>query len=185
MHFPNLHRAISFAVQAHMGQDRKYSNIPYIAHPINVMQIVRSVTDDEAMLVAAILHDVVEDTPITIEEIFADFGERVGLLVADLTDVSNLGDGNRAHRKNIDREHTAAAHADAKTVKLADLIHNAESIVASDASFAIVFMREKEALLEVLKDGDRQLWERAQRTLQRFQEQGLQEHLDPSNTKLR
>jgi len=182
MRFPILHRAISYAVQAHMGQDRKYSKIPYIAHPINVMQIVRSVTDDEAILTAAVLHDVVEDTSTTIEEIYSEFGDRVGNLVADLTDVSKPEDGNRAYRKTLDREHTAAAHADAKTVKLADLIHNAESIIASDPNFAITFMREKEALLEVLKDGDAILWKRAQQTLQRFQEHELQKRLKPEDS---
>ena len=177
MTYPNLHRAIAFAVQAHMGQDRKYSKIPYIAHPINVMQIVRTVSDDEDMLVAAVLHDVVEDTPITIEAIFEEFGDRAGRLVADLTDVSKPEDGNRKLRKQLDKEHTAAAHADAKTVKLADLIHNAESITAADVDFSVVFMREKEALLEVLKEGDAGLWERARQTLQNYQESLLQEQL--------
>jgi len=181
MHFPDLHRAIDYAVQAHMGQDRKYSKIPYITHAINVMQIVRSVTDDEALLIAAVLHDVVEDTPINIEEIYSEFGQRVGNLVADLTDVSKPEDGNRASRKEIDRKHTAAAHADAKTVKLADLIHNAESIVASDANFAVRFMSEKEALLGVLKEGNTELWNRAQQTLQDYQENELQKRLNPDN----
>ena len=181
MHFPDLHRAINYAVQAHMGQDRKYSNTPYITHPINVMQIVRTVTDDEAMLVAAVLHDVVEDTSITSDEIYLEFGKHVGDLVADLTDVSKPEDGNRAYRKNRDCEHIAAAHADAKTIKLADLIHNAESIITNDPNFAIIFMREKEALLEVLKEGDTRLWERAQQTLQRFQAHELQKRLNTEN----
>jgi len=93
-----------------MGQDRKYSKVPYIVHPINVMQIVRSVTDDEAMLIAAILHDVVEDTAITIDEIYSEFGERVGDLVDDLTDVSKPEDGNRAYRKQLDRKNILQQH---------------------------------------------------------------------------
>lgn len=103
MHFPVLHRAISYTVKARMGQERKYTNTPYIAHPINVMQIVRSVSNDEAMLTAAVLHDVVEDTPITVEEVYSEFGERVSELVAELTDVSKPEDGNRAFRKALDR----------------------------------------------------------------------------------
>jgi len=175
--FPQLHRAIEFAVQAHSGQDRKYTEVPYISHPINVMLIVREVSDDESMLMAAILHDVVEDTPIGIEQVQSEFGDRVGALVADLTDVSKPDDGNRAERKRIDREHTANASADAKTIKLADLIHNAESIVVCDKHFARVFMREKEALLSVLKDGDQQLWTRAHETLLTYQNDELQQHL--------
>ncbi|MCL4141333.1 UNVERIFIED_CONTAM: hypothetical protein GTU68_006089 [Idotea baltica] len=148
-----------------MGQDRKYSKIPYIVHPINVMQIVRSVSDDEDMLVAAILHDVIEDTPTSIKEISAEFGDSVGSLVDDLTDPSKPEDGNRKDRKIIDREHTAAAQADAKTIKLADLIHNTDSIAGSDEHFARVFMRESEALLEVLKEGNPALLARAQQSL--------------------
>ncbi len=175
--FPALHVAIEFATHAHFGQDRKYTEIPYISHPINVMEIVRTVTDDEHMLIAAVLHDVVEDTPTTIEQINAKFGEQVALLVADLTDVSKSTDGNREQRKKKDREHTASACPDAKTIKLADLIHNAESIVRHDEHFAKVFMREKQALLQVLKEGNEQLWERAHAALQEYQNNLLQDQL--------
>ena len=177
MKFPILHRAVEFAVQAHMGQDRKYSNVPYIAHPIGVMQIVRSITDDECMLIAAVLHDVVEDTPITHAQICAEFGEHVGKLVADLTDVSTPENGNRETRKRLDREHTAKACVDAKTIKLADIIHNAESIIESDPHFAKVFMHEAEALLNVLTEGDSRLMQRANQLLRSYQEGLLQDRL--------
>ena len=92
------------------------------------MEIVQTVEHDEAMLAAALLHDVVEDTPVTIEEIQEIFGADVASLVDDLTDVSKPEDGNRKFRKALDREHSAQSSARAQTVKLADLISNGVDI---------------------------------------------------------
>ena len=156
-----VQRAIEFATQAHAGQARKYTGEPYITHPIEVMQIVSTVTDDPEVLAAAILHDVVEDTPATIMNIRIGFTPRVAELVSDLTDVSKPEDGNRATRKELDRQHTAKASPDAKTIKLADLISNSHSIVKDDPNFAKVYMKEKAALLEVLTEGNAELFRQA------------------------
>jgi len=106
------------------------------------------------MLAAAWLHDVVEDTGVTIETIRAEFGVEVAELVGWLTDVSRPEHGNRAHRKALDRAHSAAAPAEAQTVKLADLISNTRSIIAHDVSFAKTYLEEKRLLLEVMTKGD-------------------------------
>ena len=145
-----VQRAIEFATQAHAGQTRKYKGEPYINHPIEVMQLVSTVTDDPEVLAAAILHDVVEDTPATIMNIRIGFTPRVAELVSDLTDVSKPEDGNRAE---LDRQHSAQASPEAQTIKLADLISNSKSIMEHDPRFAKVYMREKSALLEVLVQG--------------------------------
>lgn len=113
------------------------------------------------MIAAAWLHDVVEDTPTSIDTIRDQFGEQVAALVADLTDVSRPEDGNRKARKAIDREHTAKASPNAKTIKLANLIDNTRNIVARDPDFAKVYLCEKRQLLEVLRDGDSVLWQMA------------------------
>jgi hypothetical protein len=76
------------------------------------------------------------------------------MLVLNLTDASRPQDGNRKARKAIDRERLAHAPVSAKTIKLADLIDNASSIVEHDKNFARIYLAEKEALLEVLDDGD-------------------------------
>ena len=161
-----MQRAVKFATQAHrrIDQRRKYSKQPYEVHLKSVADIVASVTDDEEMLAAAWLHDTVEDTPATIEDIEREFGEGVAGLVSDLTDVSRPGDGNRAVRKAIDRAHSARASARAKTVKLADLIDNCRDICSHDERFARVFLVEMAALLEVLDDGDPRLLRRARRS---------------------
>lgn len=162
-----VERAYVFAKGAHeaVGQLRKYSNDPYIVHPVEVAGIVQTVRHTDEMLAAAMLHDTVEDAGITIDEIHRVFGNEVACLAEMLTDVSKATDGNRAVRKAIDRDHTAQASRAAKTIKLADLISNSQSIVAHDPKFARVYLREKEALLDVLKDGDAALWGRANQLL--------------------
>lgn len=161
-------RAKRFAESAHASVDqrRKYSGEAYIEHPAAVVELVRSVPHTEAMVCAAWLHDVAEDTPRTLNDIQHEFGFEIATLVEMLTDVSKPGDGNRATRKAIDREHTAKACPQAKTIKLADLIDNTRSIVAHDPKFAKVYLAEKALLLEVLRDGDAVLWKLAHDSIQ-------------------
>lgn len=156
-------RAKDFATRYHGSIDhrRKYTGEPYITHPAAVVELVRSVPHTEAMICAAWLHDTVEDTPATLDEIERVFGGTVAALVEMLTDVSKPSDGKRAVRKAIDREHTAKASPEAKTIKLADLIDNTKSIAAHDPKFARVYLAEKALLLEVLKEGDAVLLEMA------------------------
>jgi (p)ppGpp synthase/HD superfamily hydrolase len=156
-------RARAFATEAHgaIDQRRKYTGEPYIVHPIAVAELVRSVPHTPEMIAAALLHDVVEDTPETLAEIETAFGAKVAELVGWLTDVSKPSDGNRRVRKHLDLLHTAEAPPDAKTIKLADLIDNTLTISRHDRSFWPVYRREKEALLQVLKEGDPTLWKRA------------------------
>ena len=78
--------AIAFAVQAHDGMRRKKSEAPYILHPMEAAVIVGTMTDDQNLIAAAVLHDVVEDAGVTIEEIEARFGKRVRELVASETE---------------------------------------------------------------------------------------------------
>jgi len=162
-----VHRAREFATQAHrrIDQRRKYSKQAYEVHLKAVADLVASATDDQEMIAAAWLHDTVEDTPATLGDIEREFGSGVAQLVADLTDVSRPGDGNRSVRKAIDRAHTAQASARAKTVKLADLTDNCRDICEHDERFARVFMVEMAALLEVLGEGEKRLYKKARATL--------------------
>ena len=154
--------AKKFATKAHKGQKRKYTSTDYIEHPAAVVEIVRSVEGHtEEMLAASWLHDVVEDCGIPISEIREEFGDDVASLVDWLTDVSKPTDGNRKKRKNLDLLHTATASPAAKTIKMSDLIDNTSSIVQYDPEFAKVYLEEKKALLDVLKEGDFRLWTRA------------------------
>ena len=151
-----VERAKVFATAAHaaVGQTRKYTGEPYVVHPMEVASLVESVGGTEAMVAAALLHDVLEDTGVTVDVLEEQFGSEVADLVLWLTDVSKPDDGNRSTRKALDRQHSAAAPAAAQTVKVADLISNTRSIVAHDPDFAKVYLEEKRLLLEVLTRAD-------------------------------
>lgn len=157
--------ALFFMYGAHKAveQKRKYTGECYSVHPIDVYQTLLyevGVTDHN-MLIAALLHDVVEDTGVSEEDIRTLFGDDVANLVSGLTDVSKPEDGNRETRKRIDREHTAKQGVRCKTIKLADLISNSNSITQYDKEFAKVYMAEKKLLLEVLKGGNEVLYQTA------------------------
>ena len=165
-------KATQLARKWHGDQKRKYTGEPYINHLINVSNAVNRVAKDlihgevgfsrQDMCQAAILHDIIEDTGATLAGVEKEFGPRVVELVEWLTDVSKPEDGNRAVRKAMDREHLAKAPPEAKTIKLADLIDNAHSILEHDPQFAKVFISEMAQLLDVLKEGDQKLLQEAQ-----------------------
>jgi len=156
-------KAEAFATRKHaeINHVRKYTGEPYINHPAEVVELVKSVQHTEEMIAASWLHDTVEDTNTTIEEIEAEFGLDVRIYVEGLTDVSKPEDGNRAARKALDRDHLAKQFPCVMTIKLADLISNGISITERDPNFAKVFLKEKRLLLGVLKDGNSELWKQA------------------------
>lgn len=144
-----------FAQAAHAatGQVRRYTGEQYIEHPAEVVALLKraGVTDD-AMLAAAWLHDVVEDTQVAVDLIRREFGGIVGLLVSQLTDQVPLSAGNRALRKRIERNRLSLCWAETKTIKCADLISNTRSIREYDPKFWPVYRAEALALLDVLRD---------------------------------
>jgi len=144
--------ALTYATAAHaaIGHMRKYTEDPYIVHPIRVAGIVRDYGGTDDMISAAYLHDVVEDTCITILNIETTFGSAIAAIVDGLTDISVPDDGNRATRKAMDRKHSAEATYEAQFVKCADIIDNASDIGEHDPSFNVVYCKEMVALLEVL-----------------------------------
>lgn len=154
-----VQRAFDYAADAHesIDQRRKYSDLPYIVHPVAVAMRVAALGGTAVMIAAALLHDVVEDTPVTIEQIYSEFGEEVGRMVAGLTDISKPEDGNRKTRKAMDAEHTRVQCADTHTVKLADIEHNYHDIVAQDPGFAPRWVGEKIILVEYCADGHPEL----------------------------
>ena len=157
-------RASELARREHtaINQRRKYSGDPYIVHPERVAQIVSTVTSDKVTIAAAWLHDVVEDTPVTIEEITEKFGSEVAEIVASVT---KIVDGKKMGREKaalININHAALGSSKAQTVKLADVIDNTSDIVGRDPEFAVVYLREKKMLLELLDKGNPELHQRAE-----------------------
>ena len=157
-----LERAIEFATKAHKGQFRKYTGEPYITHPLAVMEIVRGVPGHtQVMLVAAVLHDVVEDTDVSLMEIQEEFGNVVSDLVLHLTDISTPEDGNRLKRKRKDAQWYAQGSAEAQTIKVADFIDNTRDIAQNDPRFWEIYKMEKQYALDLLQLADTDLWHQA------------------------
>ncbi|MEQ9223993.1 MAG: HD domain-containing protein [Salinisphaeraceae bacterium] len=153
--------AWTFCRIAHAGQVRKYTGEPYETHPREVAQRVHEAGGDEVMIAAALLHDVVEDTCCTIQRLARFFPRPVAEMVGDLTDVPSEAPGNRRERKAADRARLAAAGPAVHTIKLADIGHNTENIVAHDPHFSRLYLRECALLLTVLDRGHRGLWRAA------------------------
>lgn len=157
-------QALDFARAAHGEQQRKYTEEPYIEHPVRVAEIVRSVPHTPEMICAAYLHDVVEDTPVSIGEIYQEFGDITGRLVEELTDEyvkAKYPHLNRRNRKQKEVERQATMGRAAKTIKLADVIDNTRDIVINDKDFAVKYIPEMESLVRVLKEGEDLLYQRA------------------------
>ena len=152
-----IQSAEMFAQQAHKDHKRKYTGDPYYVHLDEVRRIVKGAGGSEDMQAAALLHDTVEDTSVTSQDILKEFGPRIAKLVVELTDVSKPEDGNRAVRKGIDRDKLAGVSAEAQTIKYADLISNGKDIAQNDPKFAKVYMKEKADLLKVMTKGDSRL----------------------------
>jgi len=126
-----LDRAIIFAVHAHAGTERRGKGFPYIVHPMEAVEIVATITPDQELLAAAALHDTVEDTDVTVEELRAQFGERIASLVASESDVmpEGMSEEESWHsRKQAAIDRLAAASHDAKIVALGDKLSNMRAI---------------------------------------------------------
>jgi guanosine-3',5'-bis(diphosphate) 3'-pyrophosphohydrolase len=115
--------AALYAAKKHSGQKRKDDVTPYINHPLEVAALLADVggVTDEDLLVAALLHDVVEDTPTEPEEIASIFGAAVRGYVAEVTDDKSLP---KEERKRLQIEHAPSLSKGAKQIRLADKISN-------------------------------------------------------------
>ena len=158
----NYFVVLEFARQAHEGQKRKYTGDDYIIHPITVALMVQDNGGDQNMVLAALLHDVLEDTTVTHEELrtflYKTLGnsmdaEDVLQLVVELTDVYTteaFPELNRKKRKKEEAFRLAYASKRAKQIKEQDIKHNSESITKHDPAFAKVFLEEKELLMSYM-----------------------------------
>ena len=151
-------RAAAVARDAHKGQERKYSGRPYITHPGRVAaraSILPGAT--EALVAAAWLHDTVEDTDITLDDIKASFGEEIASIVDGLTnrfDKASYPDMNRKARKSAEHERLAKAPHEVKLLKVLDRIDNLREMSVEDEGFTKLYIRESRDLLIAVGDAD-------------------------------
>lgn len=167
--------ALNVATEAHASieQKRKYTGEDYITHPIAVAKIVKGAVPDSEMVAAAYLHDVIEDVyphnpKYSIDYIREIFGNRVALLVMELTNEFTKVKYpflNRKSRKDRENDRISKISNDAKTIKLADIIHNCGKEQHGDDGFREVYRKEKLEQLEYLAGGNPLLMDRAKRML--------------------
>jgi GTP pyrophosphokinase len=143
-----LRHAYAVAERAHLGQMRK-SGDPYITHPLAVAQILAELGMDTTTLVAALLHDTVEDTTYTMGQLNADFGSEVALLVDGVTKFEKVAYGDAAEVETY-RKMIVAAGIDVRVliIKLADRLHNMRTLDArSLASRARIALATEDVLI--------------------------------------
>ena len=126
-----LDKAIIFATKAHANVERRGKQFPYIVHPLEVVAIVSTLTSDQELLAAAALHDTVEDTSTTIEDIRREFGNRVARIVeseSDIYDPNLTAEQSWRARKQAAIERLKNAPIDVKMVALGDKLSNMRAI---------------------------------------------------------
>ena len=154
-------RLIATAAHGATGQRRKHSGIMYINHPQDVVNVLTTEMFGPAtrrMIAAAWLHDVVEDTHLSIDFIRAEFDTAIARMVYGLTNERPEG-MNRAERHAHNTKRLARCGEDVKSIKLADCIANMRDIIREDPKFAPTYLTEKRVLLdEALVGGCPVLW---------------------------
>lgn len=177
-----IEKVTDFAAKAHGDQQRKYIAEDYIHHPIRVMETCRMYTSSIPVLSAALLHDVLEDTPVTKDEML-DFllsvmnekeAKRTLQFVTELTDVyvkSAYPNLNRRSRKNKELQRLEKTSPEAQTIKYADIIDNVKAIGSDDNDFAPVYLKECKAILMRLDKGEPMLHKQALETIEKEMEE--------------
>ncbi len=126
-----LDKAIMFAVKAHSNTERRGKGFPYIVHPMEAMEIVSTITPDQELLAAAVLHDTVEDTDVTVEDIRREFSDRIAGIVASESDEMIAGKSEQEtwhDRKQAAIDRLAAESLDSKIVAMGDKLSNMRAI---------------------------------------------------------
>ncbi|MFK7779263.1 MAG: HD domain-containing protein [Gimesia sp.] len=133
LHSPVVEHAIRLSAVAHKSQKRKSSGIPYIAHPMSVCLILtKAGFHDETILAAAVLHDVVEDTDITFDQLTEEFSEEVVQYVKEMTEKKETSKGEKRSWHDRKQDHIEVmrnATLGARAIELADKLHNLEAML--------------------------------------------------------
>jgi (p)ppGpp synthase/HD superfamily hydrolase len=149
-----VEEAREFSRKAHEGQKRKYHGEEYFVHPERVAKVAQELDLPYQYVMAAYLHDTVEDTTVTIEEVKQRFGEEVANHVNWLTNPSKkFPNLKRDERKKMDREHLAKAPDQVKILKALDRIDNVKDMVMADPGFKKKYANESLLLAEALVAG--------------------------------
>jgi len=143
MRIQQITKAVLFATEAHEGQTRKYTGEPYITHPMAVAHIVSGFGGSIEQVIAAYLHDTVEDVKrVTHKIIDANFGADVALLVHGMTKHEYPEGTKRIDKKAAEAIRLAECDAGVQFIKCADIIHNSGTIIQHDVKFGALYLQE-------------------------------------------
>lgn len=126
-----INQAVEKATRLHDGQKRRDGELAYIIHPLSVALIISEYTQDEDVIIAAIMHDTIEDTPYVFAELERDFGERVANIVHGVTE-EHLHNGHQLswkEKKEATHKVLETASEESMLVRAADSIHNLYSLL--------------------------------------------------------
>lgn len=171
-----LEKIKDYAAKAHGDQRRKFADEPYINHPVRGMNICFPYSPGDSMPAAALLHDVLEDTAVTTEELsqflHSVFDQTTAAetmrLVEDMTDIytkQQYPQWNRRKRKAMELERMQKVSPDAQTIKYADIIDNTLDLKNAEPDFAKLFLFECKGLLKAMNDGNNELHQLAIKTV--------------------
>lgn len=163
-----LQKIRDFADRSHGDQLRKYTPDRYIVHPVRVMERLQQITNDPIILASALLHDVLEDTPTTAEDILEFLApllgrpaaEKTTKLIIELTDIyvkSAYPRLNRRERKQKEAERMSKVSAEAQTIKYADILDNSREIIYQDVDFAPIYLKESRQMIKAMTNGNTEL----------------------------
>lgn len=164
-------KVLAFVTKKHGPQKRKYTHEPYVNHLVRVALMVKDYTHDSRMVMAALGHDLLEDTACTVAELYQFLtgislhemdSDYICFLVKELTDVFTseaYPQFNRKTRKEMEAARLYEISPEAQTIKYADLIDNTTSIVEHGGGFAKVYLKEKKKILAHMNKGNLKLYQ--------------------------
>lgn len=167
---PFVREAEDFSDQAHSSIGQKYGDLPYSRHTQGVARRVARHIEDPEVVAAAHLHDTIEDTGVTQEQLALRFSPRTALLVFEVSAPEAAVGVRRAERTAAEAIRLAGVSADAKSIKCADVAENMEDIVTMNPGFARTYVPEKRALLGSLVGAHPELLREAAEAVERAEQ---------------
>ncbi|MBT1509431.1 HD domain-containing protein [Bradyrhizobium sp. SRL28] len=163
---PLVRKAHAFAAKAHAGVFRMFSGEPYVEHPMRVAAMLAELGFDPDVVAAGVLHDVIEDCPVSEAELAAEFSPRIAALVVEVTNPEKIPGMSKAARLAGIVQHLAASSYAGASIKLADMLDNSSNVSSVAPEFAKGYLPKMAAKLAVLGHGHPELLARVKKNLE-------------------
>jgi (p)ppGpp synthase/HD superfamily hydrolase len=148
----NVIRAVLFARKAHEGQKRKYGSEDYIIHPMSVALMLTHYYDDDDMIVAGVLHDIIEDTSYTFDDIVLEFGISVANLVLGMTKTYSRNASPEEKTISDLKRFSDSVDQQVLDLELVDIFVNLSDYMSAPVSFVRKFVKNKKRVVELIAE---------------------------------